>query len=598
MTINERLAAIRQLMTIQNLDAYIIPTSDPHQSEYPASHWQSRVWISGFTGSMGYVTITQTDALVWTDGRYFLQCEMEIKDSAFELRKQIQQGAPEHVDWLAHTLPENSRVACDGALFSVSQVRGMERIFDKKNIDFITSVDLISPIWADRPTLPTTEIFEHDIVFAGKSRSEKLADIRAKMKAKEADFHLVTTLDDIGWTLNLRGADVDCNPVFVAYLVIGAERCDLFIDPAKVPAAIKTNLNNDGVIVRPYTLIGDFLTQLDESQTIAIDASNANFQLFSLMDRVHVIEGDTFSIMMKALKNETEQRLIRSVMVKDGVALTKAFMWLEKTLLESRTLGVTEYEVSSMIAQFRSDQPHYFGESFTAIVGYNSNGAIIHYHPDVHNSAIIERKGILLLDSGGQYADGTTDITRTISLDGAPTAEQRQNYTAVLRGHIAIAQLKFPEGTKGIQMDILARQFLWQQGLNYGHGTGHGVGFFMNVHEPPQGIAGAINARGITPHQAGMLTSNEPGFYKEGEYGIRIENLVLAVADKKTAFGQFFRFDTVTLFPIDTQLIDVAALTQSELDWLNDYHARVYSELSPQLDEVEKAWLKEQCKKI
>ena len=593
MTINERLAAMRKLMTANHLDAYIIPSSDPHQSEYPAPFWKSRVWVSGFTGSMGYVTITQTKANVWTDGRYFLQCEMEIKDSEFELSKQLMQGAPEHVDWLADTLPEGSRVGCDASLFSVGQIRSMQRIFAPKNIVLVTDTDLIGPIWQDRPTLPTTEIFEHDVAFAGKSRGDKLLDIRAKMKAQNADFHLVTTLDDIGWTLNLRSSDVDCNPVFVAYLGIGMERCDLFIDAAKVPSDIKSELNTEGVIIRPYELIGDFLTQLNENQTIIVDGNNINFQLFSLIKRAKVIEGETFSIMMKAVKNETEQRLIHEVMVKDGVALTKAFMWLEKTLTER---PVMEYEMASMIAQFRSDQPHYFGESFDAIVGYNGNGAIIHYKPDAQNSAVMEPKGILLLDSGGQYADGTTDITRTISLDGAPTNEQRQNFTLVLRGHIAIAQLKFPEGTKGIQMDILARQFLWQHGLNFGHGTGHGVGFFMNVHEPPQGIAPAVNARGTTPHQPGMLTSNEPGFYKEGEYGIRLENLVLCVEDEKTAFGQFYSFDTVTLFPFDNQLIDKTLLSKSELDWLNAYHERVYESLSPHLDETEKAWMKGQCR--
>ncbi len=595
MTINEKIAAIRHLMTTHSLDAYIIPTSDPHQSEYPASLWQSRAWISGFTGSMGYVTITKSTAYVWTDSRYFIQCEMEIKDSAFELKKQIQQGAPEHVEWLAENLTENSRVGCDSSLFSVGQVRGMQKLFEKKNIQLATDVDLISPIWKDRPSLPKAEVFEHDVVFAGKSRAQKLADIRMKMTAKDANFHLVTTLDDIGWTLNLRGSDVECNPVFVAYLVIGMERCDLFIEPSKVPADIKTALNNDGVIIRPYGFINDFLTQLDESQTITVDSNNINFQLFSLLDRVHVLEGETFSTMMKALKNETEQRLIREVMVKDGVALTKAFMWLEKTLLE-RT--VQEFEMSSMLAQYRSDQAHYFGESFNAIIGYNGNGAIIHYRPDPHHSAEIERKGILLLDSGGQYADGTTDITRTISLDGAPTDEQRQNYTAVLRGHIAVAELRFPEGTKGIQMDTLARQFLWQLGLNFGHGTGHGVGFFMNVHEPPQGIVGVINARGTTAHQLGMLTSNEPGFYKEGEYGIRIENLVLVVEDKKTDFGTFYKFDTVTLFPIDTNLVDKTVLTSSERDWINNYHTRVYEQLSPLLNDLEIAWLKRKCQKI
>ena len=595
MTINEKLTAIRKLLTTNKLDAYIIPSSDPHQSEYPAALWQSRAWISGFTGSAGYVTITQSTAYVWTDGRYFLQCETETKDSEFELKKQMQQGAPEHIDWLAENLPENSRVGCDSALFSVGQVRTLQKMFDSKNIALVTDADLISPIWKDRPSLPTAEIFEHDVVFAGKSRADKLTDIRAKMKAKGADFHLVTTLDDIGWTLNLRGSDVACNPVFVAYLVIGMERCDLFIESSKVPADIKTALNHDGVIIRPYAMVSDFISQLDESQAITIDSGNINFQLFSLLDRVHVIEGETFSIMMKAVKNETEQRLIREVMVKDGVALTKAFMWLEKTLLE-RT--VQEYEMASMLAQYRSDQAHYFGESFDAIIGYNGNGAIIHYHPDPHHSTEIARKGILLLDSGGQYADGTTDITRTISLDGAPTAEQRQNYTAVLRGHIAIAQLKFPEGTKGIQMDTLARQYLWQLGLNFGHGTGHGVGFFMNVHEPPQGIVGIINARGTTAHKLGMLTSNEPGFYKEGEYGIRIENLVLVVEDQETPFGKFYKFDTVTLFPIDTHLIDLSVLTASELNWINEYHERVYTHLSPFLNELEIVWLEDKCVKI
>lgn len=592
MTINERLAELRKIMAINKIDAYIIPSSDPHQSEYPAPFWKSRVWIAGFTGSMGYVVVTRKTAEVWTDGRYFLQCEMETKDSDFKLHKQINQGAPEHVDWLADNLPENSTVGCDGSLFSVGQVRSMKRVFDKKNIHLISNVDLIAPIWADRPPLPTTPIFEHEVAFAGKSRLEKLADIRAKMKSENADFHLVTTLDDIGWTLNLRGSDVDCNPVFVAYLVIGIERCDLFIDGAKVPADIKMRLNDDGIIIRSYDLINDFVAQLNENQSIIVDGSNINFQLFNLLKRAKIIEGETFSMMMKAVKNETEQQLIRDVMVKDGVALTRAFMWLENTLLEKT---VTEYEMASMIAQFRSDQPHYFGESFDAIIGYNANGAIIHYHPDAHNSAVIERKGILLLDSGGQYADGTTDITRTISLDGQPTAQQCHHYTAVLRGHIAVAQLKFPEGTKGLQMDILARQFLWQHGLNYGHGTGHGVGFFMNVHEPPQGIVAVINARGTTPHKLGMLTSNEPGFYKEGEYGIRIENLLLCVEAEKTDFGQFYSFETVTLFPIDTQLVVLDLLTTSERNWLNNYHARVYEKLSPQLNEAEKAWLKEKC---
>jgi Xaa-Pro aminopeptidase len=414
------------------------------------------------------------------------------------------------------------------------------------------------------------------------------------MKEKGADFHLVSTLDDIGWTLNLRGSDVDCNPVFIAYLVIAKDKCYLFIEPSQVPDDLKAQLNQENIFIKNYDTIADFLSQLTEKQSIAIDTSNLNFDLFNTIKKANVVEIETFSVLMKAMKNKTEMKYIREVMVKDGVALVKAFRWLEETLAQR---AVSEYETASMIAQFRSDQPNYYGESFSAIIGYQSNGAINHYHPMPDNSAMIQREGMLLLDSGGQYLDGTTDITRTIALS-TPTAEQKRNFTLVLKGHIGIAMLKFPAGTKGVQMDILARMHLWQYGLNFGHGTGHGVGFFMNVHEPPQGIVPGLNARGTTPHALGMLTSNEPGFYKDGEYGIRIENLVLCVEAEKTDFAQFYKFETVTLFPIDTTLIDTSLLTRSEKVWFNAYHKRVNQKLSPYLNDAEKAWLKEKCQKI
>ena len=594
MTINDKLSALRSLMTQNALDAYIVPSGDPHQSEYPAERWLSRQWISGFLGSMGYAVITHDHAGVWTDSRYFIQCEADLKGSEYQLHKQIVQGAPEHIDWLAQKLPKGSRIGCDGAMFAVAQIRSMQDKFGKAGIDLVTTVDLISPIWLQRPELLNNPIFEHDVIFTGRTRKQKLTAIRAKMKEHKADFHLVSTLDDIGWTLNLRGSDVESNPVFIAHMVIAKDKTYLFINPSQMPDGIKNALNQDDIFIKNYNTIDDFLTQLTDKQSIAIDTSNLNFQLFNSIKKAKILETATFSSMMKAVKNKTEMNHLRTVMVKDGVALLKAFRWLEQTLAQRE---VSEYEMASMIAQFRSDQANYFGESFTAIVAYESNGAINHYHPSPHSSSMIKRQGILLIDSGGQYFDGTTDITRTIALS-EPTADQKRNYTLVLKGHIGLAVLKFPTGTKGIQMDILARMYLWQHGLNYGHGTGHGVGFFMNVHEPPQGFMTGLGARGVTPHEVGMYTSNEPGFYQDGGYGIRIENLVLVVEAEKTDFGQFLKFDTITLFPIDTRLIDISLLTRSEKAWFNAYHKRVNQKLSLYLNEEEKAWLADKCKRI
>jgi Xaa-Pro aminopeptidase len=594
MTVNDKLKALRQLMSAQNIDAYIIPSGDPHQSEYPAEYWQSRQWIAGFSGSMGYVAVTHTQAGVWTDSRYFIQCEMELKGTDFKMHKQLVQGAAEHIEWLCAELPKGSRIGCDGEMFSVGQVRAMQAAFGKAGLDLMTDADLITSIWKDRPSLANNPIFEHDVKFSGRSRTQKLKDIRAKMKAKGADMHLVSTLDDIGWTLNLRGSDVECNPVFIAYLVIDKAKSYLFINPAQVPDDIKTLLNNEGIFIKNYNTISDFLTQLTDKQTIAIDTANLNFKLYNSLKKVKTKETVTFSSHMKAIKNKTEIKYLREVMVKDGVALAKAFRWLENTL-DKR--AVSEYEMASMIAQYRSDQANYFGESFTAIIGYQSNGAINHYHPSATNSALIKKEGMLLLDSGGQYLDGTTDITRTLTL-GTPTDEQKRNYTLVLKGHIALAVQKFPEGTKGIQLDTLARMHLWQQGLNFGHGTGHGVGFFMNVHEPPQGFTPILSSRGVTPHEEGMYSSNEPGFYKDGAYGIRIENLMIVQKAEQTDFGQFLKFETITLFPIDTQLIDTRLMTRAEKAWFNTYHKKVYQKLSPYLNDTEKTWLAGKCAKI
>lgn len=587
------LTHLRQALRAQGLDAYVIPTSDPHQSEYVAEHWKSREWISGFTGSAGIVVITQDHAGLWTDSRYFLQAENQLNGSQFVLHKQQATGTPEYITWLAEQLPKGGTVGIDGYLFSVGQLRHFEKHLQPKGIDIQTNVDVISEIWKDRPALPMEPIFEYDVTYAGESRADKLNRIREKMIKQGADFHLITTLDDIAWALNIRGKDVEANPVAISYLVVGKEMAYLFINAVKVPDHIKTNLNNDGIILKPYDAIESFLQKLEAP--ILVDDRSISVRLFQAIPEQQIIKGDNIPLLLKAIKNPTEISHLREAMRKDGVALTRFFRWLEKEL---QTRTVTEFEAGRKLHEFRAAQGNYFGESFTAIVGYNANGAIVHYRPVEGSSAEIKSEGILLLDSGGQYLEGTTDITRTVAL-GTPTEEQKRHYTLVLKGHIALAKAKFPAGTTGVQLDTLARQFLWQQGLNYGHGTGHGVGFFLSVHEPPQGFTSSPNnQRGSTPHELGMLTSNEPGFYKTGEYGIRIENLVLCVEAEENDFGKFLQFDTLTLFPIDTTLIDSNLLTQEEKNWFNEYQHRVFNELASRLDGEEVEWLRRKCDEI
>ena len=594
MTTNEKLSTLRAAMQSADIAAYIIPSSDPHQSEYFADHWKTREWLSGFTGSAGYLVITAHHAGLWTDSRYYAQAEIEFAGTEWQLHKQVVQGSPEHIGWITKNLHEGSKVGFDGWLFSCDAVRNMRKVFHPYNLHLLTNVDFAAAIWKHRPALPHNPVFEHPVWYAGHSRTEKLEQIRNKMLELGAEWHLVTTLDDIAWTLNLRGSDVEFNPTFVAYLAIGLKKVYLFIQEKKVEDELKAVLHDEHIFLKPYSQISHFLEELEAHETILIDGANANHHLVHSVKHAKAVYDTTVSCHLKACKNEMEIRHIRNAMVKDGVALTRAFMWLHETL-EHRT--TTEYEVSAMIAQYRSQQADYMGESFNAIISYKQNGGIIHYHPQPESSAIIEKDGILLLDSGGQYIDGTTDITRTIAL-GEPSAEQKKHFTLVLKGHIALAALKFPAGTRGIQMDILARMPLWEQGLNFGHGTGHGVGYFMNVHEPPQGFTATLTQRGKTIMELGMLTSNEPGFYKDGEYGIRTENLMVAVNDEKTEFGQFLRFDTVTLFPIDPKMIDGTLLETKEKQWLNAYHQKVYRELAPHLTESERNWVGMQCREI
>lgn len=595
MTVAQRLERLRQAMQEEGLDAFLIPSNDPHQSEYVAEHWKSRQWISGFSGSAGTVVVTQQHAGLWTDSRYFIQAEHELMGSGITLQKQQVPHAPEHLDWLATHLPSGSRIGLDGRLFTIGQIRSYERLFSPRNIQLLTEVDLVKKLWADRPPLPVSPVFELDASYAGQTRMEKLEVIRTQMKELGLSQYLLTALDDIAWAFNLRGADVECNPVFYSYALIEKDSAHLFIAAEKVPSAVQLSLQADGVQVHPYHAIEFFLEALPDGNPIGYDQYLTQFQFWRSLEHLECKEQVAIVRNLKAIKNPVEVGHLREAMRRDGVALTRLYRWLEQ-VLQTRT--VTEVEVAEKLDGFRREQGDYHGESFAAIVGYKANGAIVHYHPEPGKCAEILKEGILLLDSGGQYTCGTTDITRT-TVFGHANPEQKRAFTLVLKGNIALSTAVFPVGTSGVQLDTLARLPLWQHQMNYGHGTGHGVGFFLNVHEPPQGfVASAANARGTTPLEPGMLTSNEPGYYKTGEYGIRIENLILCVEAGQTDSGRFLKFETLTLFPIDLNLVDRTLLSPQEINWLNAYHQEVFETLSPGLNPEEVGWLKEKCTPI
>ncbi len=595
MHVNEKIELLRQAMRREGIAAWLVPSADPHQSEYVAEHWKCREWLSGFTGSAGILIVTMDHAGLWTDSRYFLQAEKELAGSCVALQRQVIPHAPEHVQWLAGNLPEGSTIGLDGKLFSLGQLRHLAKNLHDKGIEINSRLDLVAGIWTDRPPLPLEPVFEVAPAYTGHSRLEKLARIRAAMAEKGAGAYLISTLDDIAWTLNIRAADVEYTPVCISYLALDDRAAHWFVAANKVPEDFRQSLLADGVVLHPYDGVEDWLKRLPAHIRILVDSASVSVQLFEAIPEGQAIQGENLVAPTKAIKTEREVFHLRRAMRKDGVALTRLMRWLE-TELSQRT--VPEYEVAVKIAELRAAQGEYFGESFAAIVGYGANGAIVHYRPMPEDSALIRPEGILLIDSGGQYLHGTTDITRTIAL-GAPTPEQARANTAVLKGHIALAMAWFPEGTKGVQLDSMARMFLWREGKNYGHGTGHGVGFFLNVHEGPQGITSSpTNARGLAEFVPGMLTSNEPGYYETGQYGIRIENLILCMEAAQTTSGRFLRFETLSLFPIDLRLIDVEMLDAAEKQWLNAYHAQVLRELSPLLEEAEAAWLAEQCREV
>lgn len=589
MTIPQRLSTLRAAMIDNGLDAYIIPSNDAHQSEYVAEHWNIREWISGFTGSAGLVVVTASHAGLWTDSRYFLQADKELKDTGISLHKPEDRFAPEYVQWLVDHLPAGSTVGMDGDLCTIDQRKRYQMILAKNEITLDLSHDLFDLVWSDRPAIPSGQIFAHELIYAGKSRSAKLSDIRAQMTELGVQYHLVTTLDDIAWLFNIRGSDVDFNPVAICYGLIGIDGATLFINSEKVPKDLSSQLAEDGIILMPYGETVEHLAGIPSDSRILIDPYATNITIADAIS-ADIVNGKTISTLMKGIKNEVEVQHTRDAMAKDGAAIAKTFYWLEQSLKAGD--AISEADVADRLALERSKMQLYVGESFPAIVGYKDNGAVIHYRPVQGACNTLKPEGILLVDSGGQYLDGTTDITRTIAL-GQPSKEEKRNFTLVLKGNISLSRATFPVGTTGIQLDPLARMHLWEAGLNYGHGTGHGVGFFLNVHEGPQGFTGMSSDRGREPLQVGMITSNEPGYYKEGEYGIRVENLMVTVASQHEGF---LEFETVTLYPIDLKLIDEAIFTKSEKAWLNSYHHKVLKQIRPYLEGDVKSWFELKCR--
>lgn len=594
MTVKEKIDALRLEMRKSEVDVYIIPSTDPHSGEYIPKRWQSRQWISGFTGSAGTVVVTHDMAGLWTDSRYFIQAENELLGSGMVLIKMKIPHFPCYMDWISENLEENSHVGLDGTVFSVSDYDRLEGLLSGKNMKINTNLDLINNIWLDRPGIPKNKIFIHEEKYSGKSVTEKLKLVRGKMSDSDIDFHLITTLDDIAWLFNIRGDDIEFNPVAVSYALVDKNKATLFIEADKIETNTRKKLSEHGVMIMDYNDISKYLSELPEAAVIMFSPGKTNIWLYKSIP-VHCTVNEVLAITtrLKAIKNPIEIQHFRNVLIKDGVALEKFFFWLEKNLGKEK---ITELSAAEKLSWFRSNQELFIGSSFYPISGYKGNGAMAHYHVLPETDQELKSTGLFLLDSGGQYLDGTTDTTRTTAM-GLPTAEEKTYFTLALKGMIQLSNIKFPSGTFGHQIDAFARKAMWDRGMNYGHGTGHGVGFFLNVHEGPQGI-GPRPGDPKAYLEKNMVITNEPALYKEGGFGVRTENLMLVIDDIKTEFGDFLKFETLTFCHIDTNLIDLEIMDKDEIDWINEYHEKVFEKLGQFLDKQEKQWLKEKTRKI
>ncbi len=592
MNIDERLVLLRDEMRREHLGAFIFPTSDPHLSEYTADHWKGREWISGFDGSAGTAVVTMKSAALWTDSRYFIAAEQQLRGTEYQLKKLKVDGTPTIAEWLGRELADMSdrEVGIDGMVNAANGVKQLEAdLRQQGGITLRTNFDPLERIWRDRPAIPADKVVIQPLEFAGEPAHEKLARIRKALREDHADGILISALDDIAWTLNLRGTDVHCNPVFVSYLLLSSTDATLFVNPDKLTPQVVDYLRTEGVGVKPYEQVVKGLKDYFE-YNILLDADEVNYTLYQAVSR-QIVERESPVKRMKAIKNEKEIAGFRSAMLKDGIAMVKFLKWL-KPAVEAG--GQTEVTIDRKLTALRAEQPLFRDISFDTIAGYEAHGAIVHYEASEASAATLEPRGLLLLDSGAQYQDGTTDITRTIAL-GPLTDEQRRVYTLVLKGHIDLQLLHFPDGATGTQLDAIARRPLWQAGLNYLHGTGHGVGSYLSVHEGPHQIRMEWKP---TPLRAGMTVTDEPGIYLENRFGVRIENTLLIVSAEKTEQGRFLTFETLTLCPIDTAPVMPELLSAEETAWLNAYHQQVYDVLSPHLTADESDWLREVCQPI
>ena len=584
------LEALRDLMRSKHIDAVIIPGTDPHQSEYPSEHWKFRDYVSGFTGSNGTAVVTLDDAGLWTDSRYFLQAAEQLEGSGFTLRKENIPGEPTVLEWLGEVLDEDAVVGVDGRLFSLIEANRIEMFCAQNGFMFAPDFRAAEAIWTDRPTRPMNPAFVHDEALAGEDVDSKISRVVDALDAADADGLLITALDEIAWLLNLRGSDVDYTPVVIAFAYVSEDERVLFIDSEKVTSEVKDHLKKYGVKIKDYDDIEKFLGKISSTATVMVDPNRVSDALGQAM-----ICNKTYMaspvIALKGVKNESQIAGFRQAMLYDGAAMVRMMMWLEQNVAN----GITEMDVDRRLQQERAAYASNRGDSFHMIAGYKDHGAIVHYEATDESAYTLAPDGLLLIDTGGQYLEGTTDITRTISL-GNPTAAEKHDYTLILKGHLALARAVFPKGTMGVQLDVLARGPLWNEGMTYLHGTGHGVGHFLGCHEGPQSIRMEANP---TPLELGMVTSNEPGIYKTGEYGIRTENLLLCVpACSNEEWGEFYKFESLTLFPYDTTLMDMDMLSREEVKQINDYHAMVCERLRPLLSADEAQWLEQKCKSI
>lgn len=590
--INQRLESLREVMRREHLSAFIFPSTDAHQSEYVADHWQGRTWISGFNGSAGTAVVTMKSAALWTDSRYFLAAEEQLKGTEFQLMKLKIEGTPTISEWLAQELQgENAEVGLDGMVNSYHETMGLIADLRKSGgITVRTNLDPLGLIWTDRPAIPANPVEILPMEFAGESVASKISRIRTALRQRHADGMLISALDDIAWTLNLRGTDVHCVPVFVSYLLISSQQVSLYVDSAKINDEVKAYLTENGISLYPYNKVAEGLEQYSE-YNILLDGDETSYFLWKTVKCQEIIAGNSPVPAMKAQKNDREIAGFRQAMLRDGVAMVKFLRWL-KPAVEAG--GQTEISIDRKLTSLRAEQHLFRDISFDTIAGYQAHGAIVHYEATPETDVALKPEGLILIDSGAQYQDGTTDITRTIAL-GPVTEEMKHVYTLVLKGHIQLELAKFPDGASGTQLDALARECMWREGYNYLHGTGHGVGSYLSVHEGPHQIRMEWKP---TPLRAGMTVTNEPGLYLSGKFGVRIENTLLIKDYQTTEFGKFLQMESLTLCPIDLIPVDFSMLQPEEIEWLDTYHRDVFEKLSPYLEGEDLEWLREATRPV